>query len=564
MLTRRWTVWLAITITAALLQTQKSTPRSVTSGANAVSQSANGSTGSIPGASISGRVTLDGSAAPGILVILARKGSGLGNTPVARIRSDQNGLYRFLNLDSGNYELNVDGLSRGAATYDGQIPTVLLDSGQNAQGIDFALARAGVITGRVIDSAGRPLVRAVVRAEPQDNDIGLGASGLTDDRGVYRIFGIQPGRYRVSAGFGFSDKNKSFYRDTDTEKPAIVQVQASAKAANVNITYVSPPSLKGYSISGRVVYADSGDAVSGVYCSATSSDKAADNKSGHRSFGRGTSDSRGYFRMDGMPPGTYSLSADGAEQGGYSDNVSIDVPEGYVSGVEIKYHRGGSISGKLVVEGTDDPAILRQLADVHVFTTDVFSQQTVDPDGSFRITGLRPGIKTLSVIGGGGHFTLDRLAFDEADTGGTNRIPSVNSTGRGFELGPDESVTGLTLFLVYCNGSIKGQIKIVGGKLPPYSLMKVLLDPPPGRQVGYALLIPGNGVEPDFQGRFAINNLKPGEHHVTLLVTGAPSQDKADPLGIVSVSQDVVVTNDSEVQVTLVLDLSGMSDPNDL
>ena len=70
--------------------------------------------------------------------------------------------------------------------------------------IDLRLTRGGVITGRVGDEDGEPLARALitvqryqyVRGERQLQPAG---GDQTDDRGQYRVFGLPPGDYYVSA-----------------------------------------------------------------------------------------------------------------------------------------------------------------------------------------------------------------------------------------------------------------------------------------------------------------------------------------------------------------------------
>src|SRR5262249_61173001 len=75
--------------------------------------------------------------------------------------------------------------------------------------IALTLARGGVITGRVTNSDGRPVIAerislAIVGANGQVQPFnGSARSGYeTDDRGVYRIYGLPAGPCLVSAGGG--------------------------------------------------------------------------------------------------------------------------------------------------------------------------------------------------------------------------------------------------------------------------------------------------------------------------------------------------------------------------
>ena len=84
--------------------------------------------------------------------------------------------------------------------------TRLINRDETVESIDFELMRGGVITGRVTDADGRPIIEETVSissAEP-NRIIGYSISShrgtRTDDRGVYRLFGIAPGTYKVAAG----------------------------------------------------------------------------------------------------------------------------------------------------------------------------------------------------------------------------------------------------------------------------------------------------------------------------------------------------------------------------
>ena len=78
--------------------------------------------------------------------------------------------------------------------------------GETISDIDFTLVRGGVITGRVTNSEGKPLINERVQfklADELKNNNSLGLKQIrftTDDRGIYRIYGIPAGSYLVSAG----------------------------------------------------------------------------------------------------------------------------------------------------------------------------------------------------------------------------------------------------------------------------------------------------------------------------------------------------------------------------
>jgi hypothetical protein len=84
---------------------------------------------------------------------------------------------------------------------------VTIADGETAGGIDFELIRGGAITGRITNVDGRPVKESVYLfdVEPALKQIAervtyTGLHSPTDDRGIYRISGVPPGRYKASVG----------------------------------------------------------------------------------------------------------------------------------------------------------------------------------------------------------------------------------------------------------------------------------------------------------------------------------------------------------------------------
>ena len=81
---------------------------------------------------------------------------------------------------------------------------VQVNAGQHLRNINFNLPPGSVVTGHVVDEDGAPLPLATVRLlryvyrQGQQQLVPAGTD-RTDDRGQYRIFGLEPGDYYVSA-----------------------------------------------------------------------------------------------------------------------------------------------------------------------------------------------------------------------------------------------------------------------------------------------------------------------------------------------------------------------------
>jgi hypothetical protein len=134
-----------------------------------------------------------------------------GGRPRAATTDDQ-GRFRITALPPGTYSITatktgfVDGAFGQRRALRTGTPVDLAEAQQRAD-VDMKLSRGGVITGRVLDEDGEPLSRAMVtvlrqqyvRGEKQMTPAGTDQS---DDRGQFRIFGLPPGDYFVSAAAG--------------------------------------------------------------------------------------------------------------------------------------------------------------------------------------------------------------------------------------------------------------------------------------------------------------------------------------------------------------------------
>jgi protocatechuate 3,4-dioxygenase beta subunit len=126
--------------------------------------------------------------------------------------SDAAGRFVFRELQPGSYDLA--GGARGyvlLASYNARQPRrsgtrFSLAPGQNLTGITLRLTPNSAVSGRIVDEDGDPmsslqvqLLRVSYRSGKRELVVDGSHKAGTDDRGLYRIWGVTPGKYYLSA-----------------------------------------------------------------------------------------------------------------------------------------------------------------------------------------------------------------------------------------------------------------------------------------------------------------------------------------------------------------------------
>ena len=128
------------------------------------------------------------------------------------VSTDADGRYEVTDLPAGRYDLRASRSGYLSLSYGQRRPLerakpLQLRDGQALDNVDFSLPRMGLITGRVTDEYGDSIEGVNVQGlrlmffngRRQYVPAGGGIRARTDDAGEYRLLGLPPGSYLVSA-----------------------------------------------------------------------------------------------------------------------------------------------------------------------------------------------------------------------------------------------------------------------------------------------------------------------------------------------------------------------------
>lgn len=536
---------------------------------------------------ITGRVTSGGDDArpvQGVGIVLTPSGFGrYARRPAARATTGADGFYRLANVPAGSYHLNLVApgyTSAGARSPrgTGEVRAVNIEAGETIEHQDFVLERGGVITGRVTEASGKPVIAeslklyhagAPLRSGPIHFGSGYGME--TDDRGVYRIYGLPAGRYLVcvgeekesglvSAALGGKNRTRTCHANATEEAQAkTVEVSPGSEATGVDIT-LAPPA-KTYEATGRMLDAETGQPVANLSYGFGVLDP--DGKHiGNRGWSNARTNAAGEFRFTNLQPGRYAAFVVGRDTNMpnyYSDAVPFEIDDGSVSGIVVKVRRGATLRGVASLEGTTDRAVLAKLTQVNFHVRVVTPEPKADelqagnsssaslqPDGSFHLAGLPPGKVqfTLDGFSSPKGFTLLRV-----ERGGVEQRD-------GIEIGAGEQVSDVRVRLGYSTTVVRGQIEVQRdgqpAQIPEGGRLYVTMRRVGGLRSSWENV----ATEVDGRGRFVLEGLAAGEYELRASIWIQPTSAAPQGASMPGIRQTVSVPEKGELNLTLVYDLN--------
>ena len=480
-------------------------------------------------ARIRGRVFADdtGKPLPGAIVKLV---DTRASNPVQRqgrwVRTDADGSWEAQDLAPGAYILSVSKAGYLTIEYGQKRPfergkTLDVAVGQLLDKIEVALPRGGAITGRVFDEFGDPAATVFVRVLRQRYVDGRreltplaealevlahGGGDITDDLGQFRIYGLAPGDYYVSALFtppgeaataaGFPPV---YYPGTASPAEARrLRVGLGEESRDINLTLVS---ARYAVVSGTVV--NSRNAPVSASLRLVASDPVAE-----ALVAPARTAPNGSFTFRGVPPGEYRLqvyevqSAAGVQE---FASASVSVTGEDVTGLVVGTSPGATATGRVVFEDGAKPntkLFVRSVTTVAGAPTFSNTSVGVSPDLTFEITGLaeRQTFRTGMLPEG---WFLKAVTHD-----------GVDITDAGYDFRPGQRVSGIEILLTRRATTLSGTVQDDrGGPVGDYTVVAFSTN---ASRWGYQTRFV-RSARPDQDGRFTIRALPPDEYFVVAL-----------------------------------------------
>ena len=512
----------------------------LTGGVAAQSQEDDTQTDSAKIGTISGRVINEnGQPLPNASVFVR------GSIPLMQARmvtTDSEGNFQLSDLDRAMYGVSASAPAYVSPPRDLENPPSYYRVGDS---VTLRLMKGGVITGTVMSGSGEALVQIGVRAilvrdaNGQPPKYASYQLEMTDDRGIYRLYGLLPGLYVVSAGgLGtFNYPTNAYETDAPTYAPsstrdtaAEIAVRAGEETSGVDIRYRGEP---GHVVSGT---AHGPTAPNSSYSRINVTLMQISNGVPQASAYSYRPPPTGGFAFYGVADGDYDLTAEsspGPGETAVSEPRRVTVRGTDVTGIELTTQPLGSISGFIALENSTAPECKNkhqplfsetlvtarrhekqgeknQPRLLRFFT----AQGSPNKAGDFMLRNLAPGEHSLSTQFFAKYWYLQAITLQmPAAPTATERSESVNgpvNAARNWvNLKLGERLTGLTITLAEGAASLRGHITVAESeKLPPKVF--VYLIPTEKEQAEDVLRFFTTAVTAD--GSFLLGNLPPGRY----------------------------------------------------
>ena len=482
--------------------------------------------------------------------------------------TDADGRYELDELPAGRYTITASKTGYVSVSY-GQRralePGTPLDvaDGETLEKVDLALPRGSVITGQVVDEVGEPLAGVSVRAMRHEYRQGerrltIVGTDTSDDRGQYRVYGLAPGTYYVSAvarfidggrrfrrGFGRSAQQveqdmgyaPTYYPGVSTGDQAVpLTLGVSDEMTGVSFGVLLVPTVR---VAGLVL------SPSGAPASRAAVSLVPDGEG--QAFGgtllNGQTQGDGAFTVRNVPPGRYLAIA--RFGGRRFDNPLFAMQSITVDG---QLAAGATVTGTVVFESSTLPPA-DDLSRVRVSTRPLRAlpfggdgATGVESDGTFELTNVPMGAQLFGV-NAPDPWHLKAIYVNGQEV---TDVP--------LEFGAGSRVENVSVVLTDRVSELSGLVSDGSGRpLPEFTVVAFSIDTDLWRSRSRQIAV----ARPDQNGRYQVRGLPAGDYYI-VAVDGIQQGAWYDPSLLGQLSRDAgrVTIRDGELNtLDLQLDL---------
>ncbi len=457
----------------------------------------------------------------------------------------------------GNFELT--GLATAVYLVSAFAPGYVTDAGATPDGnyarpgesIVLKMVKGGVITGQVVDVAGKPLVAARVHVlrvrDAQGQPLRLDRLkrfAPTDDRGIYRHYGLEPGAYLVSVSgssiFNLSpassgDEPPSYYPASTRSTALEVAVSEGQEVGGIDI---QQRPQRGYAVSGYL----SGVPKTGDTKNITVALVNAANGATEALLDRTGDQNAREFTFYSVPEGDYELMAQsnlGTADAAIAPARRVSVKGKDVGPVELTLQALGSVAGRLVLElarsdEANPPCAGRRnsrLEESVIQARRSGAERTTEPLHSALApsTGTAPDAKgafILRDLPAGRYFLQLDLPDPEwfvrnvtASGVASGRAQAFDAASNALTLAPGARLEGLTVNLGVGAASLHGRVTNGPEATNIPARMRVYMVPAMREQAGNVLRYAAAPVQSD--GTFSFAHVAPGAYQLVARAVAA-------------------------------------------
>lgn len=456
--------------------------------------------------------------------------------------TDADGRFEFRELPAARYSVMASKGGYVPAQYGqrqpGEAPGRQLElaDGQVVENIELVLSPGGVIVGRVVDEFGEPVADAFVAAQRyglmngRRRLVPAGRSMQSNDVGQYRIHGLPPGSYYVSASFRgemsggeeMGSGEMTGYVPTyfpGTPSPSDAQ-RVRVEAGMEVMADIQLVPTKVSQVSGIVVDSAGRPATDGMVMAQARGDFP---------FGPGNSTQirqGGAFTLNGLAPGTYDLQVRLMDRDRTSPGrppftefgvTTVTVAGEHIAGLRITTGTGLTVPGRVMFDGGPPPAadgirVMTQPDGEPFMMMGGMSSSTVRPDGTFVLEQLFGARRIVVAVPRG--WMLRSISYRGADV----TESAVNFT--------DTSEPGrLDVVLTNRVTTVTGSVTDGGGRAVTEYQVLVFPEDREKLQLSSRRM---RGATPDQQGVFRLESLPPGEY-LAVALAQVDDEQRFDP-----------------------------------